>query len=267
MPTTVHRQTHTVDESAAFPRQKDNCRGNVLWAGKTGHWYPIDDVLIRISSRSPIGDIHLGFDPARTNRVDPHPAPAPLCSEGPRQAYQAMFGGIVGGAVNDATKSRDQGYIDNIAAIPGKHLPAERLRQQKRTLQIDCHNCLPLLEACRFGRCDAADPGVVDQHVRRAVARSNIGSQFCDKVRRRYIVTYSLGRETFCAQAVNQLIERLEIGQHDVIAGARQHLGRSQANTLSGSCDHGCLHQGTLPLRLCSEADAQAVEYQRAIVR
>ena len=143
-PTTIDRQRNAVHEAAllGIREERDRCR-HILRLGKTRHRNAVDYILLRVGATALVGSVHFGFDPAWTDRVNPHAAPAPLCGECLRESDQTVLGRTVGTAVADPCEARHRCDIDDTASAPLQHLGAQILAQQKRpsrlTLITFCH--------------------------------------------------------------------------------------------------------------------------------
>src|ERR1700675_4736678 len=101
-PTTIDRQRNAVHEAAllGIREESDRCR-HIVGLGKTRQRHAVDYTPLRIRATGLVGSVHFGLDPAWTDRVNPHAAPAPLCGECPRESDQTMLGRTVGTSVAD----------------------------------------------------------------------------------------------------------------------------------------------------------------------
>src|SRR5467141_2507530 len=99
-PTTIDRQRNAVHEAAllGIREERDRCR-HILGLGKTRHWHAVDYIPLGVRATALVGSVHFGFDPAWTDRVNPHAAPAPLRGECPRESDQTVLGRTIGTAV------------------------------------------------------------------------------------------------------------------------------------------------------------------------
>lgn len=105
-PATIDREGLAVDK-AALGRvgEEKNGAGDVVGTGEAGHRDAPGDVLVGVAAAGLVGDIHLCFHPTGADGVDANATPAPLSRKGAGKTYEAVLGGIVGGAVADADQT------------------------------------------------------------------------------------------------------------------------------------------------------------------
>ena len=114
----------------------------------------------------------LGQNHGRRNRIDGYAVFAPFGGERLGKADDAEFRGAIGHVLVDRDRAGLRGDIDDLAALAGlDHDPADSLRDEERSLEIDVDGSVPGLQGEILGGGEHGDTGAVDDDVDMAEGR------------------------------------------------------------------------------------------------
>ena len=91
-PPAIDDESVAIHEAACLAvSQKQDRLCDVIGRGKPGHGHASGDVTIGVASGRLIGNVHLCFHPARTDRIDTDTPATPFGGEGAGEPDEAML--------------------------------------------------------------------------------------------------------------------------------------------------------------------------------
>src|ERR1700722_18019334 len=186
------------------------------------------------------------FDVGRRDRIDAHPAGAPLRGERLRQMVHRSLRGVVIALllrlVDD--EARHRADVDDSSRLRGKHMRTEGAAAPEGAVEIDVDDIEPVLVGDGFGRrLAASDAGVVDENVDFSIAGHQLIGRLRDRGRIRDVHDDDTGIVALRLEGGAPLLGSVGIAirDQDRRARLRQRFGAGKPDPLSGTGHDGGL--------------------------